>query len=621
MRRFILCVALFIPSLAPAADWLYLTYPGDTLSQIGVKYLKNWRDWPKVMTHNKIPHDRVLPVNTRIRIPVELMRVDPAPAVVTHVTGNVRVKPADGPFRPLAVGDRITGGETVLTGPRSFASFRLADASVLNQQPSTRLVFGRLAAYGDTGMVSTEVDLQDGRLEANASRQVAPGGGFQVKTPIAVAGLRGTAFRLNMDAEGKTLRSEVLEGAVGVTAARKEVVVSAGQGTLAEAGRPPAAARPLLPAPEVIALPNRIRALPIRFSWLRDDAARAWRAQIAADAAFSQLLLEDLTDKPAVQWDSALPDGRYVLRLRAVDADGLEGLDRDHPFELDLRPMPPQLTAPAEGQRSYDGNVAFAWGLPEEAHGFVLQISPTSHFGRDVEEIRLDAVNRHVAQVPAGTWYWRMASLSDKGERHLWGQPQSFQVRPLPAAPPTGETRTEAGKAHLAWLPVAGAEQYELELGKTADLETPLARQRSAATRATLPLKPGKYYWRVRGLEADGQAGAWNQASPIILAPDAPTALQVRIEGDALLLQWQGATPAYRVELATDAAFRQIVSRLDSPGPQARLPKPPPGQYWLRVVAVGDDGVESPPSLAQTLEIRRLVPWWLIPLFMVPLGI
>jgi hypothetical protein len=470
-------------------------------------------------------------------------------------------------------------------------------------------------------MVSTEVDLQDGRLEANASRQVAPGGGFQVKTPIAVAGLRGTAFRLNMDAEGKTLRGEVLEGAVGVTAARKEVVVPAGQGTLAKAGRPPAAARPLLPAPEVIALPSRIRALPIRFSWLRDDAARSWRAQIAADGDFSRLLLEELTDQPVVQWDSALPDGRYVLRLRGIDADGLEGLDRDHPFELDLRPMPPQLTAPAEGQRSYDGNVAFAWGLPEEAHGFALQLSPVSHFGRDVQEIRLGPVGRHVAQIPPGTWYWRMASLSDKGERYLWGPPQSFQVRPLPAAPPAEAPRIEAGRVHLAWLPVAGAEQYELALGKTADLQAPLVQYKSAATRATLPLKPGKYFWRVRGLEADGQAGAWNQPSPIVMTPAAPAALQARIEGDALLVQWQGETAAYRIELATDPAFGQIVSRLDSPGPQARLPKPQPGQYWLRVIALGDDGVESPPSLAQTLEVRRLVPWWLIPLFLAPMGV
>lgn len=617
MRLLALCLALLAPALGAAADWLYLTYPGDTLSQIGVKYLKNWRDWPKVMQHNQIPHDRVLPANTRIRIPVELLRVDPAPAVVTHVAGNVRVRPAEGSFRPLAVGDRLTGGETVLTGPRSFASIRLADGSVINPQPSSRLTFGRLAAYGDTGMVATELSLEDGRLEANASRQVAPAGGLQVRTPVAVAGLRGTAFRLNFDGEAKTLRGEVLEGAVAVAAQRKEVVLGAGQGNLTQAGHPPAPARPLLPPPEAIALPDRIRALPIRFSWQRGDQARAWRAQIAADPAFSTLLLETLTDVPVAEWDGALPDGTYYLRLRAVDADGLEGRNRDHPFELDLRPIPPQLGAPTPGQRSYDGNVAFAWGMPEEAHGFVLQLSPHPHFAEAVREVRLDAVTRHMESLPPGTWHWRMASLDARGERHLWGSPQSFEVRPLPQAPTPGETRIEAGKVRLAWLAVAGADHYELAVGKPGQ-ETPLIQRKLRDPRAELELKPGRYQWRVRGLEADGQAGAWSQPSLIVLAPEAPAALQARIEGQVVELRWQGQAPAYRVELARDATFTQILQRVESTTPQVQLAKPRPGEYRLRVIALGDDQVESPPSPSLTLEVRQLVPWWLLP-FLVPL--
>ncbi len=619
MRLIVLCLALLLPARAPAADWLYLTYPGDTLSQIGVRYLKNWRDWPKVMQLNKIPHDRALPANTRIRIPVELLRVEPAPAMVTHVAGNVRVRPADGNFRPLAVGDRLTGGETVLTGPRSFASIRLADGSVINQQPSSRLTFGRLAAYGETGMVATELNLEDGRLEANASRQVAPAGGMQVRTPVAVAGLRGTAFRLNMDGETRILRGEVLEGAVRVAAQRQEVLLGAGQGTLTEAGRPPEPARALLPPPEAIALPSRIRALPIRFSWQRDPAARAWRAQIAADPGFSTLLLESLTDLPVVEWDDALPDGQYFLRIRAIDAEGLEGRNRDHPFELDLRPMPPQPSAPAPGQRSYDGNVSFAWSMPEEAHGFVLQLSPHPHFAENVREARLNAVTRHTEQLPPGTWYWRMASLDEKGECHLWGKTSSFEVRPLPAAPTLGEARIEAGRVHLTWLAVAGANQYELAVGKTPSLDTPLIQRKLDSTQVQLELKPGRYYWRVRSLEADGQAGAWSQASPIVLPPEAPFALQARIAGQLIELQWQGEAPAYRVEMAVDTGFSRIVQRVVSTAPQVHLVRPKPGEYRLRVVALGDDQVESAPSPTLTLEVRQLLPWWLIPLLLVPI--
>ena len=60
-----LFAALFALS-AQAADWLYLTAPGDTLSQIGQTYLKNLRDWPRVQAVNDVASPEHLPVNTRI---------------------------------------------------------------------------------------------------------------------------------------------------------------------------------------------------------------------------------------------------------------------------------------------------------------------------------------------------------------------------------------------------------------------------------------------------------------------------------------------------------------------------------------------------------------------------
>ncbi|MBP8901138.1 MAG: hypothetical protein KBG41_00850, partial [Thiobacillaceae bacterium] len=91
--------ACLVTASASAADWLYLTYPGDTLSQIGQTYLKNPGDWPKVQAANGVPLPKLLPANTRIRIPVELLKVTPAPVTVTAVTGNARYKTADGPFQ------------------------------------------------------------------------------------------------------------------------------------------------------------------------------------------------------------------------------------------------------------------------------------------------------------------------------------------------------------------------------------------------------------------------------------------------------------------------------------------------------------------------------------------
>lgn len=610
--------ACLVTASASAADWLYLTYPGDTLSQIGQTYLKNPGDWPKVQAANGVPLPKLLPANTRIRIPVELLKVTPAPVTVTAVTGNARYKTADGPFQPLQAGARLQGGETVLTGPRGSATYRFADGTVLTQQASSKLGFGRLAAYGKTGMVSTELSLDSGRLEASAARQRAPAGGFSVRTPVAVAGLRGTGFRLNVSEDGRRLANEVLEGAVAVAAQGREVRVEGGFGTVAEAGKPPAPPRALRPKPNLAGLPATVRRLPLSFAWTPNMPAAAWRAQIAADADFRGILLEGLFPGPAAQWDEDLPDGDYVLRVRAVDEAGLEGFDTLHAFTLDARPLPPLITSPTLGERLYRNDVALEWAAAPDAHGYLLQIAPTPEFDNGVLERRLPATLRHAETLPDGEWHWRLASLDEAGRTHLWSAHRAFRVQPLPGAPAGGEARADGGRAQFSWSAAMGAARYAIEVGANADLKDPVVARETDKTATSEALKPGKYYWRARGLEADGQAGAWSAASPIILPPAAPVELNARVEGDQLLVGWRGDAAAYRVELARDVRFTQSAFRREVDTPSLAMAKPEPGEYWLRVVAIGAEGVESPASAGLPVTIKQEIPWWL-PLCLVPL--
>lgn len=619
MRRYVLVLALWLVPLAHADDWLYLTRPGDTLIGIGQQYLKNPNDWPKIQSANGLALPKRLPANSRIRIPVPLLKVTPAAVEVTHVQGNVRAKGAEGGFKRLAVGDRLVGGETVLTGPRSFAGFRLADGSTLNQQPTSRLVFGRLAAYGKTGMVATELELQSGRLEASASKQIAPAGGFRVSTPVAVAGLRGTAFRLDMAEDGSTLRNEVLAGAVGVTAQGSEVVVAGGQGTLAKAGQPPLPPRPLLPPPEALSLPERITQPPIAFTWRSDPGARAWRVQLAADAAFQGILQEDLVPEPALRWETPLADGRYFLRVRAIDGDGFEGFDRVHPFQVDLRPLPPELAAPASGERSRSNVVEFTWDPAADARGHLFQVSASERFESGLLEDRLGVVSSHRQRLTPGLWHWRVASLDDRGEPHGWSPTRSLRVQPPPEAP-TGTARTEGDAAHFGWSPIAGAAHYQLEVDKDAAAASAQVRTIAQEAKASLTLPPGRYRWRVSAVDADGHAGAWSAVQAIVVVPAPATEVHAQVDGAHIQATWQGQAARYRVELAADADFRQVVDRRNVDRRTALLPRPDSGNYWLRVVALAEDGVESPPSAVSVVEVKRQSPWWLLPLLLLPFG-
>jgi hypothetical protein len=501
---------------AAAVDWLYLTMPGDTLLSISERYLDNPNRWNTLRQLNNVANPRMLPANTRLRIPVNLLKTNPAPARVNHVEGNVRIRPEGGVYRPLKNGDLLAGGETVLTGPRSHASYVLADGSKVNQADSTRLVFGKLTSYGATGMVSTELNLEAGRIEADASKQTFPGAGFKVTTPVAVAGLRGTSFRLNMAEDGKTLRNEVLEGAVGVGAQNQEALVGAGFGTLAEAGKAPEAPRPLLAAPSADKLPKRIVDAPARFAWLADGKAQAWRAQIARNNDFSDVIFDNLLWQPVATWRDLPADGHYVLRLRAIDGAGLEGLNLDHPFELDVRPLPPSAQSPDEGRRLLSKRVDLTWEPVTGANGYVLQVAHDRNFNQERMEHRIAQGQRLELDLNQGTHYWRLASLDEQGAAHAWSKTRSFRVQP---------------------------------------------------------------------------------------PPETPSEVRARMRDGALHISWQGQAPEYRIEIASDEAFKQIVGRHRSVTAEARITRPQPGRYWLRVVPYDAEGIQGGASTHIPIQV------------------
>jgi hypothetical protein len=346
----------------PASEpvYLYTATQGDTLIGLGKRLLTDPARWPELAQANTLINPNRIGTGAQLRIPLRLMRSTPVPATLVSVTGRVQGGGA-GAAGALQTGQTVPEGGTVSTGPDGHVSIRLVDGTLLRLRPDSRLQLRESRELKDVGAVRSGARLERGRVEVEAAKAKPGRAGFTIDTPQGVLGVRGTEFRVAVvgevgadPAQPPATRGEVLGGVVAVEGRAGVERVTAGFGSIVDAsGRvtPPVA---LLPPPDTRALPALQERLPLRFALTPVAGAARYRAQLASGAdegRFERVLAELTSASPELLFadlrETALPDGDYVIRLRAIDSLGLEGRDADHRFRLQVRPEPPPAPPPA----------------------------------------------------------------------------------------------------------------------------------------------------------------------------------------------------------------------------------------------------------------------------------
>jgi hypothetical protein len=503
---------LAAPALGEQATQPYVVQRGDTLIGIRDRLLVPGADWRAVQRLNRVADPRRLPPGRTLQLPQDLLLEQPAVAEALHVFGNVSASRAGAAPGRLAAGSTLSAGDVVRTGAQASATLRFVDGSRVLIRPDSELKLERLTQSADGRRSSTQLQLQRGAADASVVPGPQPGARrFELRNPVAHLGVRGTAFRTQV--EPGELRFEVLEGRVAAAAGRGETAVPAGFGAVA--GRAPIAVRALLPAPELAGLPARVDRLPLVLKWPAQVGAQGYRAQVLRDGEV--LVADAKSAAPGATFGEDLADGRYTLHLRAIDAGGLEGRDAQAAFVLKARPEPPFLQKPAAAATVYDERVEFTWTRSREAARYRLQVADSADFAAP----RLDrddlAANGFAIALPPGAYHWRVASVRADGDQGPFGDVQPLVRRDPPPAPPPAESSvTDAGLA-LRWRASEepGA-KYAWQLAGAAGFGTPL-REGTVATPALLlaDLAAGTYSLRVRTINADGAAGPWGAAQEI----------------------------------------------------------------------------------------------------------
>lgn len=170
---------------------------------------------------------------------------DEVKAKLTKLEGAVKVRVSDtADWKAAAEGEKLGAGAAVRCEANSSAFLNWA-GNTLKVHPLSDVKVGSLVADPGTGLQQSEIDLLKGKTFARARKLSTKDSSFVIKTPSAIAGVRGTDFGVSYSVENQSTFVAVLSDEVIVEGGGVEMVISESMHTLVEMGAPPMEPMPI----------------------------------------------------------------------------------------------------------------------------------------------------------------------------------------------------------------------------------------------------------------------------------------------------------------------------------------------------------------------------------------
>lgn len=118
-------------------------------------------------------------------------------ASITHLSGPLAVRKADGSTKVLAIGSKVDQGDTVMTEKRTYARLKFTDGGEVTLKPNSQFVveqyaYDRNNAQQDAGsfrLIKGGLRTITGQIGKRGNQD-----SYRMKTPTATIGIRGTIY-------------------------------------------------------------------------------------------------------------------------------------------------------------------------------------------------------------------------------------------------------------------------------------------------------------------------------------------------------------------------------------------------------------------------------------------
>jgi hypothetical protein len=317
----------------------YTVKQGDVLQNLSRDLLTDPRQWPQLARLNGMKDPNRIYPGQVIDVPRSLLNLNTQPKTTSGGTlqstsGQVTIN-----GQAAQVGSAVPEGARVQTAAGSSATVKLADGSTVQLMPRSLAELLSSSGYQlkdpassiSTTWYSGAIRLIEGVLDVAAEKRAKRLEPLGVVTPTSVVGVRGTQFRVAYeDPASRQARTEVLEGQVrsGLREGNVNADVNGGFGVAVKPGDREIKVAALLPALLESQLPEQVQRTREgqRAVWTVGalTGAAGYRAELAQDAGFAQILSDAKSNTPALDF-SGTPNGSYFARVRGFDASGIEG--------------------------------------------------------------------------------------------------------------------------------------------------------------------------------------------------------------------------------------------------------------------------------------------------------
>lgn len=389
---------------------------GDTLGDLARTQMDTPARWRDVANYNLLPDPNRIEPGQQLRVKRVWLRSRSGSLKVEVVTGEAT---ANG--KVLKAGDWIPAGARVLTAQGGALRLRMPDTSLVNMLESSDLKVERLEQRAD-GAFSSLLRLVTGQIDAFKAKHEAGMADLAVAGRNATVGIRGTHFRVRQD--GVVTFTEVEEGTVAFDATQTPVVLAlnAREGSVAN-GRDAAQVIPLLSEPVYPQLPAVFDTPYIEWTMGEQEGALRYVGELSQNEAFSAQLVSVRSDGKTIRLND-LPNGRYWLKLRAVDVHGLQGMEGKVGFEVKVPPRQFAMTKVYVSGKQ----LQLRWVGRKQSVSYQVQVAPR----QDFQHLLLDAKTAEnwidMPRPQSGRYFLRVRQIFAGGRPGEWDVPMMFDA-------------------------------------------------------------------------------------------------------------------------------------------------------------------------------------------------